>query len=77
MEEQRRWLGGDFPLRPSQRVRPAHTQTFDLQNWEGIGLCCFKPPRLWSFVWAAPGHRSNTLQPVRSWTEMNLNLWLV
>lgn len=40
------------------RNHPAHTSSLDsgLQTWGSIDLCCFKPPGLWYFVTAAPGH---------------------
>lgn len=31
-------------------------QTSGLQNWGRTHFSCFKPPSLWFFVTAAPGH---------------------
>lgn len=41
-----------------QRARPSDTLISDFwpENWEINYFCCFKPPSLWSFVPAAPGH---------------------
>lgn len=39
----------------------AGSQPSGLNHHGGINLCCFKWPRLWSFVTAAPGHSHSNL----------------
>lgn len=46
------------PQHPQRERGPADTSVWDsgLQNWEGISLCGFKPPRRRQVTMAAPGH---------------------